>query len=166
LLAETLRRFEAERSSHLGRALAKPVAERFVALVGGPYTDVRIGPSLRAEGIEAAGELRDLDVLSVGTREQLAALVRLAIAEYLQTALLLDDQLTQSDPNRMRRLRETLRSVARGGTQILVLTCRPDDYLDPADLSPPTDPSQQVAEVTAIDLTQALTPRPHLPSHS
>jgi hypothetical protein len=99
VLAEVLKRLDAERSSHLGRALAKPVADRFLALVGGTYTSVRLGPSFRAEGVEAAGDVRGLDLLSVGTRDQLATLIRLAIAEHLRTALLLDDQLTQSDPD-------------------------------------------------------------------
>jgi hypothetical protein len=159
VLAEVLKRLDAERSSHLGRALAKPVADRFLALVGGTYTSVRLGPSLRAEGVEAAGDVRGLDLLSVGTRDQLATLIRLAIAEHLRTALLLDDQLTQSDPTRMRWLRDALLSAAGSGTQILVLTCRPLDYLNPSDLPTPDEPAKNTGQVTAIDLTRTMTQR-------
>jgi uncharacterized protein YhaN len=50
---------------------------------------------------------------------------------------LLDDQLVQSDPDRLRWFRHALRQTASVGVQIIVLTCRPDDYLEPAESPPP-----------------------------
>jgi hypothetical protein len=53
-----------------------------------------------------------LEVLSVGTREQLATLLRLAIAEQLRSAIVLDDHLVQTDATRLAWFRQTLRSAA------------------------------------------------------
>ena len=66
--------------------------------------------------------------MSVGTREQLSTLYRLSLAEYLQTVLVLDDQLVQSDETRMDWFRELLKEKSRT-FQIVVFTCRPRDYL-------------------------------------
>ena len=51
LLAETLRRLDAERSSHLGRALAKPVTERFLSLVEAPILVCASAPPYRRRGL-------------------------------------------------------------------------------------------------------------------
>ena len=74
-----------------------------------------------------AGSSRSLESLSVGAREQLATLFRLTIAEKLGTAVVLDDQLVQSDPDRMRFFGQLMRECGRD-FQILVLTCQPDAY--------------------------------------
>jgi uncharacterized protein YhaN len=67
--------------------------------------------------------------MSIGAREQLSTLFRLCLAERLGTALLLDDQLVQSDPDRLRWFRGALYESA-AKIQIVVLTCRRDDYVD------------------------------------
>ncbi len=141
---------EAERATHLGRALAGPITETFGALTGGRYGPISLTSDLRTECIEAHGEARRLEHLSVGTREQLATLLRLAIAGYLETALILDDQLVHSDPERLTWFRERLRaSAGERGHQVIVFTCRPSDYL-------PTD-WQLDRSVAVIDLTAKLT---------
>jgi uncharacterized protein YhaN len=73
------------------------LAERFLALTGDLYAHVSLDPDLRLEGFVAAGGEHGVEELSVGTREQLATIVRLAIAAQLKTAVLLDDQLVHSD---------------------------------------------------------------------
>lgn len=72
------------------------------------------------------------DALSLGTREQIAVLVRLAFAEYLAEhgeapVVILDDALVNSDPERMRRMLLALRRASQR-VQIIVLTCREADY--------------------------------------
>ena len=69
---------------HLGKALVQPVSERVAALTGGRYGQVAIGPQLEAAGIQTAAGERKFDVLSVGTQEQIALLLRLSIAEALE----------------------------------------------------------------------------------
>src|SRR3989454_6164567 len=81
-----------------------------------------------AEGVVVAGAVRDAGRISVGTREQLSTLYRLCLAEYLGTIVVLDDQLVQSDVNRMDWFRVLLAEKARA-FQIIVFTCRPADYV-------------------------------------
>jgi len=137
LLCDTLKEAERTQATHLGSVLAPDLAARFQALAGARYGGVALGPHLSLEGVHAAGDRRDLDRLSIGTREQLSTLFRLCLAERLRSALLLDDQLVQSDPDRLRWFRQALRDTARTGVQVIVLTCRPDDYLEPAETPPP-----------------------------
>ena len=127
LLAETLREVEQEETAHLGKALVRPVSARLSELTGGRYGDVAIGPELDAGGIRFAGAKRSFAELSVGTREQIAILLRISIAEALGAFVVLDDQLTQTDKDRMAWLRDLLEEAARR-IQIVVLTCHPQDY--------------------------------------
>ena len=131
LLLETLRDAEAEDAVHLGKALVEPVSRRVSELTGGAYGEVSIAPTLSTQNIEAAGSKRELSRLSVGTRDQIATVLRLTIAEKLGSTVVLDDQLVQSDASRMRWLYEFMLQCAKE-FQILVLTCHPEQY-DPAD---------------------------------
>ena len=127
LLHETLGEAEKEDAVHLGNALVQPVSERMAALTGGRYGEVAIGPQLEAAGIQTAGGERKFDVLSVGTQEQIALLLRLSIAEALDTFIVLDDQLTQSDAARMTWMRDLLEEAA-ARIQVVVMTCHPEHY--------------------------------------
>ncbi len=131
LLLEALREAEAEDAVHLGKALVEPVSRRVSELTGGAYGEVSIAPTLSTDNIEAAGSKRELSRLSVGTRDQIATVLRLTIAEKLGSTVVLDDQLVQSDASRMRWLYEFMLQCAKE-FQILVLTCHPEQY-DPAD---------------------------------
>lgn len=128
LLAATLRDVENSDGVHLGKALAAPLGERFRELTGNRYGNLSIGQHLDAEGIEAAGQVRPFDALSAGTRDQLATLFRLCIAEQLCTAIVLDDHLTQSDVDKLGTFRDLLRRAGQQ-IQVVLLTCRPGDYL-------------------------------------
>lgn len=91
------------------------------------------------------GGTRSLEHVSVGAREQLATLLRLAVAGHLRTAIVLDDQLVHSDSGRLEWFRSRLRDSSRTHDhQVIVFTCRPGDYLavDEADDT-----------VTPVDLT-------------
>ena len=127
LLRETLQEAEAEDAVHLGKALVEPITQRMAQLTGGRYGNLVIGPKLETEGIELAGTQRDLGSLSVGTREQLATVLRLTIADALGSTVVLDDQLVQSDASRMDWLRAFMVECA-DRFQILVFTCHPDEY--------------------------------------
>lgn len=73
--------------------------------------------------------------LSGGMREQLSAAVRLAMAQVLKPAyddvlpLVFDDAFTNSDRQRLEGLRRMLQRGVDQGTQIVLLTCHPTDYL-------------------------------------
>ena len=156
-LYDTLSRLDESRTAHLGWLLAKPVAQRFTQLAGARYGDFELDASLTASGVQAGGALQDVSVLSVGTRGQLASLVRLALAELVGTAILLDDQLVHSDEARLGWFRQELRRVADAGVQVIVFTCRPLDYLTPEELARvPRAVDWDAGDVTAIDVEAAV----------
>jgi hypothetical protein len=155
LLRKTLREAEREEGTHLGHALAEPVAKRFAALTTGRYGKLALGPNLETEGISIAGENRLVELLSVGTRDQLSTIFRLTLAEQLKTAIILDDQLTQTDGSRMSWLRDLLKEIANN-IQIIVFTCRPDNYLVPAGGRKPTKRDAGPSPVRAVDLAQFI----------
>jgi chromosome segregation ATPase len=151
LLRKTLREAEQEEGTNLGHALADPIAKRFTALTTNRYGKFALGPNLETQGIAVGGENRLVEALSVGTRDQLSTIFRLTLAEQLKTAVLLDDQLAQSDLGRMTWLRDLLKEVA-GKIQIIVLTCRPEDYaIVPGKRGKPDFPSRAVDLVKFID---------------
>jgi DNA repair exonuclease SbcCD ATPase subunit len=74
------------------------------------------------------GTKEPLDILSGGTQEQIAFLVRLAFARLLaksgrHTPLILDDALVYSDDDRIEKMFDTLHGAATD-LQIIVLSCR------------------------------------------
>jgi hypothetical protein len=160
LLRDTLREVENEEGAHLGRALAAPVSKKFEELTSGRYADLRFDAMLKAEAVglrdspSAASEV--LSALSVGTRNQLATLIRLTIAAQLKSAIVLDDHLVHTDPVRLAWFQEVLMKTAVN-TQVVVLTCRPEDYLTRNHLAVES-PERDVAggTVRAIDVARAV----------
>lgn len=126
LLQQVMGEVHEEQATHLGSRLAKPVGARFLELTRGGYRLV-MGRNLELEGVRQDGALRSIDSLSLGTQEQLAALLRLALAEQLGVMLMMDDHLAHSDPRRMSWFVSVLREAGKSH-QILVWTCRPEDY--------------------------------------
>ncbi len=155
LLAATLREAETAEGRHLGEALGEPVHSRFAALTGDRYGPLSLGRNLRAQGMEVAGQLRDLGAFSEGVQDQLATILRLAVAEHLGTALVLDDHLAQTDPSRVAWFREVLQEVSTRA-QIIVLTCRPEDYLRDEERPGADEDRRDVEGLRAIDLRRVI----------
>jgi uncharacterized protein YhaN len=128
LLLEHMKEADAAQASNLGQVLAPMVTASFSTLTNARYPAVRLNAQLGTDGVVAAGEVRSPDDLSVGTREQLSTLYRLSLAEYLQSTIVLDDQLVQSDLMRMDWFRSLLMEKGKN-IQIVVFTCRPADYV-------------------------------------
>jgi DNA repair exonuclease SbcCD ATPase subunit len=82
---------------------------------------------------QGAGALA-FESLSAGAREQVAAAVRLAMAEILAAdhdnclPLVFDDSFAYSDPDRVTILQRMLDRAASRGLQLIVLSCNPSDY--------------------------------------
>jgi hypothetical protein len=155
LLRETLLEAEQEEGVHLGKLLGGPIVQRFSDLTGGRYGALSIGPDLETDKISVAGDGRSVAALSVGTRDQLSIIFRLTLAEQLRSVVVLDDQLTQSDSQRMTWLRDLIRQTS-ANIQILVFTCRPGDYLSSAELKPPKKTERLTMAVRSIDLAQKI----------
>jgi AAA domain len=158
LLLDQMKEADAAQASNLGQALVPAIADRFQALTQRRYQTVQLTAQLATEGIVVAGALRSTDHISVGTREQLSTLYRLSLAEYLSTAIVLDDQLVQSDDSRMDWFRGLLAEKARS-FQIVVFTCRPSDYLSTSAFAPAGSAIHADTDdgfTRAVDLGQAL----------
>jgi hypothetical protein len=155
LLRDTLVEAEQQEGVHLGRVLGGPILQRFGDLTGGRYGKLTLGPDLETDKILVAGEGRPVDALSIGTRDQLSLIFRLTLAEQLQSVVVLDDQLTQCDGERMVWMRSFIREMA-GNIQIIVFTCRPSDYLMPSELKPARKAEHFGSSVRSVDLTEVI----------
>jgi len=158
LLLEKMKEADAAQASNLGQALAPAISDRFQVLTERRYESVQLTSQLGTEGVVVGGAARSTSRLSVGTREQLSTLYRLALAEYLQSTIVLDDQLVQSDDGRMDWFRLLLMEKAQI-FQIVVFTCRPSDYLAATSMVPEglgIHVDTDKGFIRAIDLGRAL----------
>ncbi len=131
LLVKTLS--DAERDAK--EAFLEPVLKTIEPFLRLLFPGARL--TLDEETLEITGVTRDgrqepYTSLSIGTREQLCILVRLAFAVYLRqrgypAAVILDDALVYADDERFERMQLALRKAAET-VQILILTCRPRDW--------------------------------------
>lgn len=158
LLLEQMKAADAAQASNLGQVLAPAIAGRFEALTQRRYENIRLTAQLGTEGVVVAGAVRPTARISVGTRDQLSTLYRLSLAEYLCTAVVLDDQLVQSDDMRMDWFRALLTERAHS-FQIIVFTCRPGDYLADIAMVPEGNAVHNDTDgefVRAVDLGRAV----------
>lgn len=99
-----------------------------------PDAELQIDAELRIVGLTRDSRQEPFESLSVGTREQLAVLTRLAFADILRddgqaAPVLLDDALVYSDDERFARMKSILNEASRN-QQVLVFTCRERDWQD------------------------------------
>jgi DNA repair exonuclease SbcCD ATPase subunit len=126
------------------RSLAEQFTQPLADKISG-YLQCLFGASTRAQvtlensqftglRLSRGGETFAFDTLSGGAKEQLAAAVRLAMAEVLAAdhggclPVVFDDAFAYSDPERVTQLQRMLDLAASRGLQIIVLTCSPADY--------------------------------------
>ena len=111
-----------------------PVTERLQPYMNLVFPGTKL--QLDDEGMEIAALHRTHDEpfasLSIGTREQIAVLARLALADLLRekgkpVVLILDDALVNCDDERFKRMAHALRKAAEN-VQIIILTCHEARY--------------------------------------
>ena len=129
-----------EEQQSLSEHFTGPLVERisgYLRCLFGHQASARLTLSDGAfSGLELVrpGRPFDFSSLSGGTREQVAAAVRLAMAELLAEnhsgclPVVFDDAFTNSDPTRVLSLQRMLDLAASRGLQVIVLTCTPSDY--------------------------------------
>lgn len=131
LLRDTLQ--EAERKAR--ETFLAPVRERlqpYLKLLF-PSTDLLLDEDgLEIKSLRRGEAEEPFTSLSIGAREQIAVLARLALADLLRekgkpVALILDDALVNCDDDRFRRMGTALRRAAEH-VQILILTCHEARY--------------------------------------
>ena len=137
-----LERFRQARS-----ALADRYSQPMTLAIGGYLASLNAGSDAALLDFDAAKGFAGLQLrqgqesflferLSGGTREQVAAAVRLALAEVLVPAydgalpMVFDDAFTNSDPERIEGLKRMLERASAKGVQVLLLSCTPNDYSD------------------------------------
>jgi DNA repair exonuclease SbcCD ATPase subunit len=118
------------------QALLAPVVARLAPWLSRLFPDaapVMDPHSLAPTGLARGSVEESFDSLSLGTREQIAILVRLGVASLLaeregeSPCLILDDALVYADQARF-EIMKTILQRAACELQILVLTCRQRDY--------------------------------------
>lgn len=117
-------------------ALLAPVAQRLDPWLRRLFPEAAtvLDPQTMApSGLARQGFVEPYGSLSLGTREQIAILVRLGVATLLAEregeapCLILDDPLVYADEGRFETMKAILQRAAQD-LQILILTCRPRDY--------------------------------------
>ncbi len=114
-----------------------PVLEELVPLLRNFWPEAGIelnAETALPEKLVRPGAEEDFDVLSGGTREQIALLVRLAFARLLMKSgygapIILDDAIVFTDDDRIELMFDALTRQARD-IQVIVLTCRQKAFRD------------------------------------
>ena len=137
LLEELFLEAQADFSSRYSEPLARAIGDYLKPLVpDGQAARLDYDPSKGFQGLQLrrGQEFYDFEALSGGMREQLAAALRLSMADVLKEAhdgclpLVFDDAFTNSDPERLAGLGEMLRKGSEAGIQIVLLSCNPKDH--------------------------------------
>jgi hypothetical protein len=130
LLLTTLTRHRDEAARAYGAPLRTEV-ERLGALVFGDGFAVELDDELRISRRVLDGDPVPWSELSVGAREQLSVISRLAAATIVSpdggVPVVFDDVLGFTDPGRLARMAAAFADAA-GRCQIIVLTCEPSRY--------------------------------------
>lgn len=138
---ELLHKLFASSGEAIDRSLVQPLADRasaYLQALYGPGATLQI--TLTEDGKAELELLRPgqpafgFGTLSGGAREQVAAALRLAMAEILAAdhdgclPLVFDDAFAYADPEKVQLLQRMLDLAASRGLQVIVLACNPADY--------------------------------------
>jgi uncharacterized protein YhaN len=109
----------------------KQAIERLGSIVFGAGFEVAVGDDWSILSRTLNGQVLDFEDLSVGAREQLGLLARLAAAQIVASQggvpLIIDDALGFSDPARLETMGAAIAAAGRD-CQIIVLTCSPGRF--------------------------------------
>ncbi|AOY62480.1 AAA family ATPase [Xanthomonas citri pv. glycines] len=129
-----------EKRSALARRLRAPLQRHLnhYLQILFPGSSIEVCEDLSPGRITRVGangaETGEFEELSVGAREQMGVVARLAYADLLQeagkpTLLILDDALVHTDKDRLDQMKRVLYDAARRH-QILIFSCHPQDWQD------------------------------------
>ena len=142
----------ADLSSSYSEPLARSIEGFLAPLALGPAeVKLRYDQSSGFQGLELrrGADFFAHDQLSGGMREQLAAALRLAMADVLMPAhdgclpLVFDDAFANADPERIEGVKRMLAAAVQRGLQVILLSCDPSSYAGFADLSLELPPGGQ-----------------------
>ena len=127
---------ERRRVERFAQPILNRVAPWFAEITGRKLMGLDLNANSELASVQLEGVERPVrfEELSQGTCDQLALLIRLAYASLLSAPdclgpmpVLLDDPLVNADSGRRTRFHRVLESIA-AGAQVIVFTCRPEDY--------------------------------------
>jgi uncharacterized protein YhaN len=128
---------QADLSSRYSEPLARAIDD-YLRPLGqeGPAARLSYDPGKGFQGLQLrrGQEFYDFGALSGGMREQLAAALRLSMADVLKDGhdgclpLVFDDAFTNSDPERVDLVKRMLGTAVERGLQVILLTCDPAAY--------------------------------------
>ena len=142
LLQELFTQAQADLSSRYSEPLAQSIGSFLRPLVSdGPVAQLSYDQAKGFGGLQLrrGGEFYDFHQLSGGMKEQLAAALRLSMANVLKGShdgclpLVFDDAFTNSDPERVKIVKQMLGTAVDHGLQVILLTCDPGAYGNFAD---------------------------------
>lgn len=137
LLRDLFLEAQADLSSRYSEPLAQAIGAYLRPLVpDGPVAQLQYDATSGFSGLQLrrGQEFYDFESLSGGMREQLAAALRLSMADVLKEAhdgclpLVFDDAFTNSDPERIDLVKRMLAAAVERGLQVVLLTCDPSAY--------------------------------------
>jgi DNA repair exonuclease SbcCD ATPase subunit len=137
LLQQLFLEAQADLSSRYSEPLALAIGSYLRPLVpDGPVAQLSYDQAKGFGGLQLrrGGEFYDFQQLSGGMREQLAAALRLSMADVLKGShdgclpLIFDDAFTNSDPDRVQLVKTMLETATERGLQVILLTCDPKAY--------------------------------------
>jgi DNA repair exonuclease SbcCD ATPase subunit len=137
LLRDLFQEAQADLSSRYSEPLAQAIGAYLRPLVpDGPVARLDYDQSKGFQSLQLrrGQEFYDFDALSGGMREQLAAALRLSMADVLKDAhdgclpLVFDDAFTNADPQRIALVKRMLSAAVERGLQVILLTCDPAAY--------------------------------------
>ena len=136
-LRDLFQEAQADLSSRYSEPLARAIGDYLRPLVpDGQVARLSYDQSKGFQGLQLrrGQEYYGFEALSGGMREQLAAALRLSMADVLKEAhdgclpLVFDDAFTNSDPERVDLVKRMLGSAVDRGLQVILLTCDPAAY--------------------------------------
>jgi DNA repair exonuclease SbcCD ATPase subunit len=137
LLQELFQEAQADLSCRYTQPLAGAIGEYLRPLIpDGQVARLSYDQSTGFQGLQLrrGREYYNFEALSGGMREQLAAALRLSMADVLKDAhdgclpLVFDDAFTHSDPERIELVKRMLTTAVERGLQVILLTCDPAAY--------------------------------------
>jgi len=141
LLQEHFRQAQADLSSRYTEPLARAISSYLAPLHpehqgGRPVCRMNYSRDAGLQGLQLwrGRNVYDFTQLSGGTREQLSAALRLAMADVLKDRhdhclpLIFDDAFVNTDPERTPMVSRMLNTAVANGLQVILLTCDPQAY--------------------------------------
>jgi chromosome segregation ATPase len=130
LLYEVLTQAEREAKEEFLSPVTKRVQPYLKMLL--PEAELVLDENIEITGLRRGSVIEPFGSLSLGTREQLAVLARLAFADLLHekgqpAAVILDDAIVYADEGRFKNMLLILAKAAKN-LQVIVLTCHEHDY--------------------------------------